>query len=373
MTKDYYDLLGVKKNASKEEIKKAYKTLAKKHHPDLNKDDPDAEKRFKEINEAASVLGDDQKRAQYDQLGPDAFKHAGRSGTYSDFSGFDFSGFGFDQFDFDSIFDTFFGGGRSRRENSRRKGQDLRLDVDITLEEVFNGVNKRVSITKNEKCEDCNGQGGTGLSTCSNCHGTGRRTEARRTPFGIFQTTGPCHECGGTGQNIEKVCNTCDGCGVTSKAKKIDLEIPEGMEDGFRLRVTGEGEAGYRGSPSGDLYVVVHVKPHKFFERRDADIYLEVPISFVQAALGAKIEIPTLDGKATLKIPPSTQTDTIFKMKGKGLPYLHAYGHGNQLIKIVVKTPESLSRKEQELFEKLSHEMGEEVEPQKGLFKKLFR
>jgi len=376
MSKDYYETLGVSKGASKEEIKKAYKKLAKKYHPDLNKNDPDAEKKFKEVNEAASVLGNDQKRSQYDQFGADAFKNGGggAGGGAGGFSGFDFSGFGGGGggFDFDDIFETFFGGGGGGRRQTVKRGNDLRVDIDITLEEAAFGVKKKIKVTKKEKCEECDGKGGTGIHTCEKCHGAGRIRQARRTPFGIFQTTTTCDECSGTGQTISKVCSKCGGSGTTIEDKKIEVEIPEGIEDGQRLRVHNEGDAGYRDSASGDLYVVVHVKEHTYFERNGNDIHLEAPISFIQAALGDTIEIPTLQGKAELKIPAGTQSGTTFKMKHKGIPYLHSYGQGDQLVTVVVKVPEKLNSKQKKAIEALANELGEDVHPQKSFFEKLF-
>ncbi|MBU0666827.1 MAG: molecular chaperone DnaJ [Nanoarchaeota archaeon] len=371
--KDYYKILDVNKNASKEEIKKAYKKLAKKYHPDLNKDDPDAETKFKEINEAAAVLGDDQKRQQYDQFGPESFKHQG-SGA-GGFSGFDFSDFGFDQFDFGDIFDTFFGGGgqrRSRSSHHRKRGNDLLTELEITLEEAAFGTTKKINIRKKDTCPDCEGKGGTNITTCDECDGSGRITEAQRTPFGIFQTTRTCRTCGGNGQTFKNICDTCSGAGIVNKEKKISVDIPEGVEDGSRLRLGGEGEAGYRAGGSGDLFVVVHVKPHEIFERQENNTYLEIPISFIQAVFGDEIDVPTLKGKATIKIPASTQTNTVFKMRGKGIPYLHSYGAGDQLVKVIVQTPEKLSKKQKELLKKFADESGEDVKPQKNLFKKIF-
>lgn len=369
--KDYYKILGVDKNASREEVKKAYKKMAKKYHPDLNKDNPDAEKKFKEVNEAAAVLGDEQKKAQYDQFGSESFKDGFNAGG----GGFDFSGFGGDFGDiFDHLGDIFGEGfeGGGRRSASRR-GSDLRADIEITIEEVATGVKKKLKIRKNDSCKDCNGKGGTGLEICSDCQGTGHIRSARRTPFGIFQTTSPCRVCGGSGEHISKTCNACEGSGVVRKEKTLEIDIPEGIEDGSQLRMMSEGEAGYRDGQAGNLYVVIHVKPHKFFERRESDIYLEVPISFVQAALGDAIEVPTLDGKATIKVPAGTQTGTVFKMREKGLPLLHAYGIGDQLVKVIVKTPEKLSKKQKDILEELARELGEDVSPDESLFEKLFK
>lgn len=371
--KDYYDTLGVTRDSSKEEIRKAYKKLAKKYHPDLNKDDSSAEKKFKEINEAAAILSDDTKRQQFDQYGSESFKQGG--GSSANYSNFDFSSFGgnFDDI-FDHLGDIFGGsfGGRSSQKRSQRRGHDLQAEIEITLDEVAKGTKKVLQIRKNEKCSDCEGKGGTGLESCSNCHGSGSIRDARRTPFGIFQTTSPCRTCAGSGEVIRNVCGGCKGNGMVKSEKKLEVDIPEGIENGSRLRLSDEGEAGYRGGPSGDLYVIVHVKPHEIFERHDEDIYLEVPISIVEASLGDKIEVPTLDGKASLKIPAGTQSETIFKMKGKGLPYLHSYGEGDQLVKVIVQTPEKLSKKQKKLVEELGKELGDKVEPSKSFFKKFF-
>jgi molecular chaperone DnaJ len=366
---DYYKILGVNKDASKEEIKRAYKRLAKKYHPDLNKGNKEAEPKFKEINEAASILGNDEKRRQYDQFGDAAFKQ-GQGYSQQGFSSQDFSGF--DPFDFDSVFESFFGGGRGRARRSNMRGNDLRAEISISLEEVSTGTKKTLKIRKNEKCSKCDGKGGNGVKSCSYCHGTGQITDARRTPFGIFQTTTTCKACSGVGESLKNTCHNCDGSGIIKKEKKLDVNIPEGIENGSNLRLEGEGEAGYRGSQAGDLYILIHVEPHKIFERKGNDIYLEVPISFVQAALGTNIKVPTLDGQASLKIPVETQTGTIFKMKSKGIPYLHSYGRGDQLVKIVVKTPENISNKEKKIFEELGKELGEDLEPHKSFFDKLF-
>jgi molecular chaperone DnaJ len=380
MGKDYYKILGVEKNATKEEIKKAYKRLAKKYHPDLNKE-PDATEKFKEINEAASVLGDDEKRKQYDQFGSDAFKMGGGAGGFGgfDFSGFDFSDFGFnsdEDIDFGDVFDAFFGGSRgfSGRRKGRRenRGNDLRTDIEISLEEAAFGTKKQVSISKKDVCDECSGKGGEDIEDCPDCHATGYKTETRRTVFGIFQTTRPCPSCSGTGKIIKNPCRKCNGNGMMRKTKKLEIDIPEGIEQGSRLRISGEGEAGFRGGSSGDLYVVVHIKPHRVFERHNNDIYLEMPISFIQASLGTEIEVPTLDGKALLKIPSGTQPGTIFKMKGKGVPFLHSYGRGDQLVKVIVKIPDQLSRRQHELLKEFAEESGEEAEPQKGFFRKFF-
>ncbi|MBN2421799.1 molecular chaperone DnaJ [Candidatus Woesearchaeota archaeon] len=377
--KDYYEILGVERNASKDEIKKAYKTLAKKYHPDKHQDSKqkkEAEEKFKEINEAAAVLGDEQKRAQYDRFG-----HAG--GGF-DFSGFDFrdfggfSDFGAD-FDFGDIFDTFFGGGfggfsRSRRRENSYRGADLRFDLNISLEEVAEGVEKTIVIPRFEKCDKCDGKGAAhsgDIVTCEVCNGSGRQTTTRRTPFGLFQTTTTCRKCHGEGTIINNPCRLCKGEGRVQKSSKLKIRIPAGVDDNTRLRIAREGEAGIKGGSPGDLYVIIHVMQHKLFEREGDSIFLDVPISFIQAALGDTIEIPTLKGKAKLKIPEGTQTNTVFKIKDKGLPNLNGYGRGSQNVKVIVQTPKRLNKKQKELLNELAKELGEKTTPNKSFFEKL--
>ena len=368
MGKDYYDTLGVDKTATKEEIKKAYKNLAKKHHPDLNKDKPEAEDKFKEINEAAAVLGDDEKRAQYDQFGDaEAFKRAGGG---AGFNGFDFGNGDSASFDFGDIFDQFFsGGGFSSRGGRRgpRTGNSIRADIEISLEEAAKGVSKTLDIPRVEKCSACDGTGAESkddVKECDECHGTGSQRRTQRTPFGVFATTSSCRNCNGTGKVIEKECKNCDGTGLIKKVRKIEIKIPAGAEEGTNLRVSGEGEAGEVGAPNGDLYVIVHIKEHDVFERDGDNIYVRVDISFVTAALGSEIEVPTLEGKAKLKIPAGTQPGTIFRMRGKGIPFLHGYGQGDEMVEVNVKVPEKLSKKQKEILKEF-----EKSSKKKGLFK----
>jgi molecular chaperone DnaJ len=347
--KDYYDVLGVDKGASKEEIKKAYKKLAKKYHPDLNKEDDAAEK-FKEINEAAAILGDDQKRQHYDQFGTADFSGMGGGGF--DFS--DFANFGFD---FGDIFDSFFGGGFGRRRGARAvHGDNLRFDMEITLEEAASGTKKTVIIPRHEACEKCKGLGGTDSKKCPECNGEGAIRQTQRTPFGIFSTTRTCRKCNGDGEIVKNICEHCDGIGKVKKDRKLEIEIPAGVEDGTRLRVAGEGEAGDRGGPSGDLYVLIHITPHEIFKRRGNDLYIEFPISFSDAALGTTIEVPTLEGKAKLKIPAGTQPGTVFRMKGKGIKDVHGYGTGSQNVMVNVKVPEKLTKKQKEILKDFDKE-----------------
>ncbi len=363
MAKDYYKTLGVSQNASQEEIKKAYKNLAKKYHPDINKSDPTASEKFKEINEAASVLGDEKKRAQYDRFG------TASEGFGAGSSGFDFSDFGFSDFgfDFEDIFDTFFSRGFGRRSRGPKRGADLRYDLEITLEESASGAKKTIVVPRMEKCPECSGTGaekGSEISKCDRCNGAGRIRETRRTPFGLFSTTAACPKCRGEGTVIEKPCSECDGTGRVHKERKIEINIPKGIDHGNELRIPGGGEAGIKNGTAGDLYIVIHIKPHDTFQRKGNDLYCEVPVSFAQAALGSEIEVPTLDGKAKLKIPPGTQTGTVFRMKGKGIPSLNSFGAGSQNVEIVIQTPRKLTKKQKELL----HEFEKESKKKKGFF-----
>jgi len=370
--KDYYKTLGVDKNASKEDIKKAYKKLAKKYHPDLNKEDPDASEKFKEINEAAAVLGDDQKRQQYDQFGTtaDGFGPGG-----FDFGGFDFSDFTTGgSFDFGDIFDSFFGGGSGFRSVRRgpRRGDNLRFDLEISLEECADDIKKTIIIPKLVKCPKCNGKGAessSDIAQCDTCNGSGYEKHTRRSPFGIFQTTTSCSKCSGVGEIVKDPCKKCNGTGRIEKNTKLEIKIPAGVDNGSKLRIEDEGEAGERGGPPGDLFIVIHVKQHEIFERHGDDIYLEAPLSFAQAALGTELEVPTLEGKSKLKIPAGTQTDTVFRMKGKGLPNLQGYGHGSQNVKVVVRTPEKLSKKQKKALEEFEKE---DKKHRKGFLESLF-
>ncbi|MGV8162283.1 MAG: molecular chaperone DnaJ [Candidatus Nanoarchaeia archaeon] len=369
MGKDYYKVLGVDKNATKEDLKKAYKTLAKKYHPDVNKD-KDAEAKFKEINEAVSVLGDDDKRKMYDQYGEDAFKNgAGSSqGTGFDFSGFDF---GAGDMNFDEVFDMFFGGAPRRR--SKSKGTDLRYDVELELEDAAFGAEKSVRLRKRNVCSKCKGIGGESLETCKTCRGSGQEKFVKRTPFGMFQATGPCETCGGSGKTVIDSCKVCEGNGYVVGEKTLNIKIPKGVEDGSRLRVMGEGDAGVRGQHPGDLYIFISVKEHEFFERDGNDINIEVPIGYTQAVFGDDIEVPTLKGKAKLKIPAGTKSGTILKMRGKGIPYSDGLGTGDQNITVVVEVPTKLTSAQKEALNKYAETMGEQAKIQKNFFKKIFR
>ncbi|MBI2136265.1 molecular chaperone DnaJ [Candidatus Woesearchaeota archaeon] len=374
-SKDYYKILGVEKNASKEEIKKAYKRMAKQCHPDLNKHDSKATEKFKEINEAASILGDDQKRQQYDQYGTTAESFGDQGFSNSDFSEF-MSGM-----DFDDIFDQILGGGnfgfggrggrRGTRESSSR-GSDLRYDLEITLEDAAHGTTKTLSIPKLETCEECDGSGAKSSSDvekCSVCNGSGAERHTRRTAFGLFQSTTTCSRCRGQGEVIKHPCSECSGTGRVENTRKLEVKIPAGVDTGTNLRVSHEGEAGLRGGGKGDLYVVIHVKDHDLFKREGNDLYVDAPIPFTVAALGGEIEVPTLDGKATLKIPSGTQPGTIFRMKGKGIPALQGYGTGNENVHVTVEVPDKLSSKQKELLEELNKTFSEK---KGGFFRRIF-
>ena len=352
--KDYYKILGVSKNSTKEEIKAAYKKLAKQYHPDLNKS-PDAAEKFKEINEAAAVLGDDSKRAQYNQFGAAGEQFQGFSGfDFSDFMS-DIGGFGTD---FDRIFENFFGGGGARTRR-RQRGSDLRYDMEIELEDAAFGATKTINVPRLEECEKCNGTGAESskdIVTCDECNGRGVSTRTQRTPFGLFSTTTTCRKCRGQGKYIKNECPECDGKGVVRKTRKIEVKIPAGATDGTNLRIQGEGEAGEHGMSPGDLYIVIHVKQHKIFERQENDVYIKVPVSFTLAALGGEIDVPTLKGKAELKIPAGTQSNTIFRMKGLGIPELHSHHHGDEHVEVYITVPEKLTKKQKQLLEEFEKE-----------------
>ncbi|HYD03867.1 MAG TPA: molecular chaperone DnaJ [Alphaproteobacteria bacterium] len=358
--KDYYKILGVAKNASTDEIKSAYKKLAKQYHPDINKDAGATEK-FKEINEAASVLGDDSKRKQYDTYGSE-FERKYHQGFNQQYSGFDF-----DDMDFGDVFEMFFGGGGHRQQQRRSRGRDLRYDITITLEEAATGVKKSIQVEKPEVCKNCDGKGGDDFEKCSDCNGQGVRRVRQQTPLGIFESRVTCKKCHGHGEIIKNECSECDGRGVISKEKTLEINIPAGVDTGAQLRLKNEGEA-VKGGQSGDLYVIIEVESHEHFERQDDDIILEIPISITQAMLGDEVEVPTLGGKATLKIPKGTQPETVLRMKGKGIQHLNSHGSGDQLVRIKVEIPEKLSKKQEELVKQLDKELGKK----KSIFEKLF-
>jgi molecular chaperone DnaJ len=379
MTKrDYYEILGVNKNASKDDIKKAYRKLALKYHPDKNKS-PGAEEKFKEISEAYGVLSDANKRSQYDRFG-----HAGIDSRYTQediFKNINFDdifgdlGFGGG---FGSIFDMFFGGmggGGRRAGRGPVRGADLQYRLNISLEQAANGFEAKFNVNRDELCPVCHGskaKPGTNPKTCVSCGGSGQAKRSRSTPFGAFTTVTTCPTCKGEGQVVDTPCSECRGRGTHSKVEKITLKIPPGVDSGTHLRVSGKGDAGGKGARPGDLYVLISVKPHSIFERHNNDVYMELPLSFPEAALGAEVEVPTLNGKLKLKIPPGTQSNTVFRMRGKGIQRLHARGHGDQHVKVTVKVPEYLSQEEKTLIQRLG-EIDDMAEKKKGLFNRVDR
>ncbi len=361
MAEDYYGILGVGKNASREEIKKAYKILAKKCHPDLNKNDPAATEKFKKINEAAAVLGDPEKRAHYDQFG---------TADTSRMGGFDFSGFDVGGFDFDDIFENFFGMnlGRSRKRGPK-KGQDIRYDLTISFAEAVHGSEKNIKIDRIENCESCKGLGAASrdeIINCPTCNGLGRVKKTMRTPFGIFSQSGTCSSCRGHGTTIRKPCMRCGGDGKERKTKIVKVKIPPGVDEESTLKLKGEGMAGDYGAENGDAYVVLHVEEDEIFEREGDNVYITMPLSFSGAALGTEINVPTVNKKdIKLKIPAGTQTDSIFKVKEYGIKNVGGDGVGDMYVKVVIKTPEKLNKRARGLFEDLAQEDNETLNPEK--------
>ena len=364
--RDFYEVLGVQKGASREEIKKAYRQLAIKHHPDRNPGSKDAEERFKEATEAYEILADERKRATYDQYG-----FAGLSGmgqpTAQDFSTI-FQGFEDIFGDVSGIFDSFFGGGQSRRRSSGRgsgqRGSDLRYDMEIGFLEAAFGVKKEVTYARAERCDVCKGTGsdkGSGRKLCPTCGGSG---QVRRNS-GFFSIASTCPSCNGEGEIIEKPCSECRGAGTLRKSRTITITIPAGIEDGKRLSLAGQGDAGAGGAADGDLYVFLRVQPHESFERDGKDVYCAIPISMTQAALGADIAVPTLDQKTVrVSIPPGTQNGRVLRLKGEGIPELHSSSRrGDMYVRVVVRIPTKLSAKARELLKELASSTGEEANP----------
>ena len=356
--RDYYEVLGVNKGATDDEIKKAYRKLARKYHPDLNKDNPEAAEKFKEIGEAYEILSDKDKRARYDQFGfagVDPNYGAGQGGGFG-------GGFGFEDVDLGDIFGSFFGGGfggggsRTNRANAPRQGESIRRTVMLSFEEAAFGCEKEIEIERVEQCTECGGTGaekGYTPETCSNCHGTGTVKQTQRTPFGAFSSTGPCPNCRGTGKIIKKPCKKCRGTGQERRSRKLSVKIPAGIDDGQSVALRGQGGAGVNGGPAGDVIVTVSIRPHPLFQRDGYDVWCEVPISYAQACLGDKLIVPTIDGKVEYTMPAGTQPGTVFRMRGKGIQAVNGRGRGDQFVKVTLEVPKNLSDHQKDLLRKL--------------------
>ena len=356
--RDYYEVLGVKKDATADEIKKAYRKLTKENHPDLHPGDKACEERFKEANEAYEILSDEEKRKKYDQFGHAAFDPNAGFGA----GGFDgFGGFG----GFGDIFSDIFGGfgGATRTNpNAPRRGESVRATVNISFEEAAFGCKKEVTVTKVETCADCKGTGcapGTTPEICPDCKGTGQVMVSQRTPFGMMQSSTQCSKCRGTGKIIHQPCKSCRGMGAVRRQHKVDVNIPAGIDDGQTISKPGGGNAGVNGGPAGDLLVSVIVRPHARFERDGTSVLLDQELSYAQATLGAEVEVPTLDGKVKLTIPEGTQPGAVFRLRGKGIPYLRGSGRGDQFVTVSIKVPKNLTGSQKELLRQFAASMGE--------------
>ena len=376
--RDYYEVLGLNKGASDDDIKKAYKKQARKYHPDLNPDNKEAEEKFKEVNEAYEVLSDPNKKSRYDPFG-----HAGvdpnfGAGGYG--GGFDG---GFDFGDLGDIFGSFFGGGfggggfgggRRTNPNAPQRGESIRLSVSITFEEAAFGCEKEVSVERMDQCGTCHGNGcapGTTPETCPDCHGTGQVQVRRQTPMGVFATTSPCGRCGGKGKIIHQPCSDCRGTGSVRKRKTIKASIPAGIDNGQTISIRGQGHAGKNGGPAGDLLITVTVKPHELFRREGTSVLCDAPITFAQAVLGAELEIPTIDGKVKYDLPEGTQSGTTFRLKGKGIPSINGRGRGDQYVTVYIETPKNLNKEQKEALRKFAEAVGDtNYEERRKFFKK---
>ena len=375
--RDYYEVLGLQKGASEDEIKKAYRRLAKENHPDMNPGDKNAEARFKEIGEAYEVLSDPEKRTRYDQFGfagvdPNFAASQGAGGFGGGFGGFQ-------DFDIGDIFDSFFGGGATRggarTANAARRGENIRVQAELTFEEAAFGCTKEIPVSRIENCPECGGTGcekGTTPEICKRCSGTGSIRSQVRTAFGVMSSSAPCPDCSGSGKIIHSPCPKCRGKGAVRKNTTAKVEFPAGIDDGQTLSVHGIGHRGVNGGPAGDLLVTVSVLPHSKFERDGFDVYYDMPITITQAALGDSVEVPTLDGKVKYTIPDGTQTGTVFRLRGKGIPRLHSSGRGDQFVKVTVQTPMNLTNEQKELLRKLGETFGEDGKRGGGILGDLF-
>lgn len=366
---EYYDRLGVSKDASQDEIKRAYRKMSKKYHPDINKE-PGAEEKYKEVQEAYETLSDDQKRAAYDQYGPDGANGFGGQGGFGGFDGG--AGFG----GFEDIFSSFFGGGATRNPNASRQGDDLQYRVNLSFEEAIFGAEKEVHYNREATCKTCSGSGakpGTSPVTCGRCHGQGVINVDTQTPLGMMRRQVTCDVCHGTGQEIKEPCQTCHGTGHEKQSHKVSVKIPAGVETGQQIRLAGQGEAGFNGGPYGDLFVIINVNPSDKFTRDGSTIYYTLNISFVQAALGDTVEVPTVHGNVEMTIPAGTQTGKTFRLKGKGAPRLRGGSQGDQHVTVKIVTPTKLNDAQKEALLAFAKASGDEkIAPQKkGFFNKV--
>ena len=372
--RDYYEVLGVDKSASEDEIKKAYRKKAKQYHPDLNPNNPEAEAKFKEANEAYEVLSDAQKKARYDQFG-----HAGVDPNYG--AGGAGGGFGGMDFDLGDLFGSFFGGGfggRQQNPNAPRRGEDVQERVTISFEEAAKGCKRTVETTRIESCSECGGSGaakGSSPKTCPECGGRGQVQTQQRTPFGVISTSKACPKCGGKGKTVDNPCQKCRGGGRVRRRASVEVNIPAGIDDQQIINVRGEGSKGANGGPAGDLHIVVFVRPHPFFERDGYDVWYNVTVSYAQAVLGATMEIPTLEGKVKWELPAGTQPGEVFMLRGKGIQKLNSREKGNQLLRVIVDVPKKLTDSQKELVRKLAEELGTPVSDgdNDGLFGGFFK
>ncbi|HIJ16209.1 MAG TPA: molecular chaperone DnaJ [Thermoplasmata archaeon] len=362
--RDYYDTLGVQRTASKDDIKKAYRKLAMKYHPDMNKEKTkEAEEKFKELSEAYEVLADDEKKQRYDQFGHEGVQSTFKGGGFdwSDFTHYgDISdifgnsgGFG------GSIFDQFFGGGQ--RRSGPQEGRSLRYDIEVTLEDAAAGVEKDIRVPHSVSCKTCGGMGAKpgDMKTCPTCKGSGQVQRGQKRGYTSFVTISACPTCRGGGKQVTKPCPDCNGAGSVQTTSTLQVSIPKGAEEGMRLRIRGAGEAGPNGGPSGDLYIVIHIEDHPVFDRDGHDLWVEAPVTFAQAALGADVDVPTIDGTARVTVPAGTQTGTVLRLKGKGMPDLRGYGTGDQFVKVSVVTPAKLTAEQRNMMKKLGESLGD--------------
>jgi molecular chaperone DnaJ len=375
--RDYYEILGVTKSANADEIKNAYRKKARECHPDVNKDDPNAETKMKEVNEAYEVLSDADKKAHYDRFGSSSNANqpggggygGGYGGHYGGYSTSGFSGFG--DFDFGDIFDMFGGGSRRAAKTGPVKGEDLSKIIDLSFDEAAHGTSKTVSISHQQKCDTCSGSGakkGTTPETCTTCGGTGQVRRQQTSFIGSFSTVSPCGQCRGKGKIIKNPCTDCGGHGVSRKSKNLTVNFPHGINTDETLRVAGEGHCGERGGPNGDLYITVNIRPHPIFERRGYDVYYTLPLSIFDAVLGTEVEVVTIDGKVRLTIPEGTQTGEVFRMKGKGIKHIRSNNRGDQYVKVELEVPKSLSGKQKKELQTLSKSFGVNSFPRKENF-----